>query len=32
MDVEPSQFSVDRLDDLVVLVIQRELRLALGVQ
>ncbi|GAB4168202.1 MAG: hypothetical protein Fur005_29520 [Roseiflexaceae bacterium] len=32
MNVEPGQFTVDRLDDLVVLVIQRELRLAIGVQ
>jgi hypothetical protein len=32
MNVEPDQFTVDRLDDLVVLVVQRELRQALGMQ
>jgi hypothetical protein len=31
MSVDPQQFTVDRLDDLVVLVIQRELRQAAGV-
>jgi hypothetical protein len=30
MNVDPNQFTVDRLDDLVVRVVQRELRLAIG--
>lgn len=32
LNVDPDQFTVDRLDDIVVRAVQRELRLALGVQ